>query len=265
MVSLVDAHCHLDADELAPAEEAWARARAVGVDTIVMAGVDPANWAAQREVAARLPGVHTAFGIHPQLVAELDEATAADHLAALARELATHRPVALGELGIDRLTEARKATLGLQVEIFRAQLRLAIAHDLPLVLHILRADAPALAVLTAEGIPRAGGMVHSFSGSADFARRLVALGLHVSFCGTLTFPQSRRLREAALAVPEERLLVETDSPDQTPEPERAALRGRSNRPEHLPSVVRALADVRGWSFERAAATTRENARRLFRI
>jgi len=265
MSALLDAHCHLDADELAPAEAAWARARAAGVETIIMAGVEPTNWVAQRALAARLPGAHAVFGLHPQLVAELDEATVADHLAALARALVAHRPVALGELGLDRLTAASKAALGLQIEAFRAQLRLAIAHDLPLVLHLLRADEPALAVLAAEGIPRAGGFVHSFSGSADFAKRLVALGLHVSFAGTLTFPQSRRLREAARAVPEERLLVETDSPDQTPEPERATARGRANEPSNLPSVVRALAAIRGWSFERAAELTTANGKRLLRL
>lgn len=258
---MIDSHCHLDADELAPADVTAAEARARGVSAIVMAGVDPANWAAQRELAARLPDVYPVFGLHPQLVAELSEREVDDGLAALERALAESRPVALGELGLDRFTEARKASLPLQERAFREQLRLARRANLPLVLHLLRADDLALRILAEEGVPEAGGVVHSFSGSADFARKVVRIGLCVSFCGSLTRPQSRRLREAALAVPEDRLLVETDSPDQAPE----GHRGEVNRPALLPEIVKVLADLRGWTTDEAAAITARNARRLFAL
>ena len=141
----------------------------------------------------------------------------------------------------------------------RAQLQLARALALPVVLHLLRADEPALRILRSEDLPPAGGLVHSFSGSREFAKLLVDLGLSLSFCGTLTFPQSRRLREAATWVPEDRVLIETDSPYQAPE----GHRGHANRPAHLPEVARALAALRGWSPEEAGARTAANARRLF--
>lgn len=257
---LIDAHCHLDSDRLGAAPEvAVADARAAGVSHIVMAGVDPRGWAEQRALAARIAGLSTVFGIHPQIVPGLSRATLDDMLAQLARELAVHRPVALGETGLDRLTADTKAALPMQEALFREQLGLAKRFELPVVLHLLRADEPALAILREVGVPAAGGLVHSFSGSADFARKLVALGLHISFAGTLTFPQSRRLREAAAVVPDERLVVETDTPDQPPVPHR----GETNRPALLPRVVDALAAVRGRPVEAIAQLTAANTRRLF--
>jgi TatD DNase family protein len=257
---VIDAHCHLDSDRLGVLPEvALEEAHAAGVEALVMAGVEPAGWAAQRALAARFPEVHPVFGIHPQLVAELSAPALDEMLGALERELSRHRPVALGETGLDRLSPATKAAIDLQLAAFREQLRLARRFELPVVLHLLRADEAALKVLSEEPLPAAGGVVHSFSGSAELARKLVGLGLHLSFSGPLTFPQSRRLREAAAAVPLERLLVETDAPDQTPEPHR----GEKNRPALLPYVVRALAAVRGLSFEEVARLTADNTRRLF--
>lgn len=256
--AMIDAHCHLDDPGLVP-ERVVAEARAVGVSDIVMAGVDATGWRAQRALAERFAGVHTVFGIHPQVVpAVACEALEAAYVA-LEQAIVAARPVALGETGLDRLSPATKSSYDTQVLAFREQLRLARRFELPVVLHLLRADEGALRILKEEKLPAAGGVVHSFSGSADFARQLLALGLHLSFAGTLTFPQSRRLREAAAACPRDRLLVETDTPDQTPVPHR----GERNRPALLPLVVEALAAVRGWSGAETAAITADNARRLF--
>lgn len=259
---MIDAHCHLDSERLgAPVDEVVAEARAAGVSAIVMAGVDPAGWRRQRAIAARHAGVHPVFGIHPQVVPELGCERLEEAYVALEEMIVRERPVALGELGLDRLSEATKAALPRQIDVFREQLRMARRFELPVVLHLLRADEPALEVLREEGLPAAGGVVHSFSGSAEFARRLLALGLHLSFSGTLTFTQSRRLREAAAIAPRDRVLVETDAPDQSPEP----VRGRPNRPAHLGYVVEALARVRGWSVAETAEVTADNARRLFAL
>ncbi len=269
MAGLIDAHCHLDSERLdASADALIAEARAVGVDAIVMAGVDSASIAAQAAIEARHPGVvFRVLGLHPQMIPCLSDDAVAAELRALEDALAASRPVALGETGLDALTPETRAALPRQRDAFRAQLALARAADLPVVLHLLRADADALAVLKADGLPRAGGVVHAFSGSAEFARALVRLGLHLSFCGTLTLPTSRRIREAALAFPAERLLVETDSPDQTPWPARpegpeGRRRPTPNRPAFLPHVARALAETRGLTFDGVAALTAANARRL---
>lgn len=267
---LVDAHCHLDSDRLdAGADDLITEARQAGVGAIVMAGVDAASVQGQAELEARHPGVvFRVLGLHPQVIPTLSDAGIDAELKALEAALTAARPVALGETGLDALTPETRADLPRQRRVFRAQLGLARTLDLPVVLHLLRADADALAILRADGLPRAGGLVHAFSGSAEFARALSRLGLHISFCGTLTLPTSRRLREAARMLPDEQLLVETDSPDQTPFPARPVdadgrRRAVPNRPAYLPHVVKALADVRGVAFDEAARITSENARRLF--
>lgn len=256
---LVDAHCHLDSERLGrPVDEVVAEARAVGVERFVMAGVDPEGWRRQAGLARRFEGLFPVFGIHPQLVPEISEADVEEMLGELSGALRGDygiRPVALGELGFDRLTEASRAAMPLQEMAFREQLRLAKRHDLPVVLHLLRSDEPALRVLREEGLPSRGGLVHSFSGAREFARALVKLGLHVSFSGSLARPQSRRLREAAVEVPRERLLIETDTPDQSPPP----FQREPSRPAMLPYVLAALAVARGEPIEELARVTTQNA------
>lgn len=259
---LVDAHCHLDSERLGrPVEAVLDEARAAGVERFVMAGVDPDGWRSQVALARRFEQVYPVFGIHPQLVPELSASDVESMLVELDSALRGDfgiRPVALGELGFDRLTEASRAAMPLQEVAFREQLRLAKRHDLPVVLHLLRSDEPALRVLREEGLPVRGGLVHSFSGAREFARALVRLGLHVSFCGSLARPQSRRLREAVLEVPRERLLIETDTPDQSPPP----FQHEPSRPAMLPYVLAALAEARGEPAEELARVTTQNACRL---
>jgi TatD DNase family protein len=264
---MVDAHCHLSSTRLdAPPETLVAEALAAGVGDIVMAGVDPACWARQQVIAEAFPRrVHPVFGLHPQVIPDLDEGGVAAALGELEALLGRVRPVAVGETGLDRLTAEADAALPLQEVAFAAQLGLARRFDLPVVLHLLRAEAPSLALLRRHGVPPRGGVVHSFSGAAPFARALVDLGLHVSFCGTLTLPQSRRLREAARAVPPDRLLVETDAPDQLPWSARGDGPRRPNRPACLPLVVEALAEALGAPAAAVAELTAENARRLFSL
>ena len=264
LAGLVDAHVHLDSDRLgAPVDDVIAEARAAGVETFVLAGIDPASWADQRRLVARYPGVvHPVFGLHPQRVAELTLDEVHDGLAALETALCEGpRPVALGETGLDAYTPARKATLSLQALSFRAHLDLARRYDLPLVLHLLKAAGPALELLGAAGLPPAGGVVHSFSGPPEVALAYVRLGLHLSLSGALTWPGARRLVAAAAAVPLDRLLIETDSPDQAPHPHR----GEVNRPALLPLIAQALAEVRGISVAEVVRATAANARRLYRL
>lgn len=261
---LVDAHCHLDSGRLgAPVDAVVADARAVGVETFVLAGVGPEEWLAQRALVARYPAVmFPVFGLHPQLVAELSAEQVADGLTALARELAGDAPpVAVGETGLDAYTPERRESLALQEDAFREHLRIATRFDRPVVLHLLKATGRALEILREVGVPPAGGIVHSFGGPPEVAQAYVKLGLHVSFCGTLTFPQSRRLVAAAAALPLDRVLIETDTPDQAPHPHR----GEVNRPALLPLVLAALAAARGEPVEAVAAATADNARRVFRL
>ena len=112
-------------------------------------------------------------------------------------------------------------------------------------------------------MPAAGGVVHSYSGSAELVPAYLDLGLSLSFAGPVTYANASRVCEALRRVPRERLLVETDAPDQTPEPQRG--QGRANEPAFLPAVIAAVATIRGEAAAAVAAYTADNARRLFRL
>ena len=268
---LFDSHCHLHDDRMAAGRvPAMARARAAGVTGWLLAGVDAADWLAQARLAAGDPDVARSYGLHPQKIEAWDDAEIDRQLAILAAALASGAgrdglrlapPHAVGELGLDARTEVSRAALPRQERAFRQQLALARDHDLPIVLHIVRAHADALRILHADGVPRAGGVVHSYSGSAALVADYVALGLSISFAGAITDPRSRRLRAAAGVVPIDRLLIETDAPDQTPFARRPGL----NEPAFLIDVCAALAEIRAEDRDFLAQVTEDNARRLFRL
>jgi TatD DNase family protein len=243
----------------------WRRAQAAGVDGALLAGVEPDGWRVEAELCARLHGVSASYGIHPQIVAELDDAGLATMLGALEDALA--RPpggvaaIAVGEIGLDA-ARGRKPSLALQEKAFAAQLQLARRAKLPVALHVLDAQARALAVVAAAGPLPEGGVVHSYSGPAELVGDWVALGFSISFAGAVANPRAERPRRAALAVPEAWLLVETDAPDQTPQPCQPAVQ---NEPANLVANVAALAQIRGRSAAEIATLTATNARRLLRL
>lgn len=243
----------------AEAPELIARARAAGVSGFMLAGVDPDGWLVEAALARAHAGVDVSYGVHPQLVDEVDDREADRLLAAVRETLARppHPPSAVGEIGLDG-DRGRRASLDRQERVFRAQLALAREYGLPILLHILDAHARALEVLRDSG-PLPGGVVHSYSGSAELLREYLALGFHVSFAGPVTSERARKTRRAAAAVPRERLLVETDAPFQTP----AAYRPSPNEPAFLVAIVAALAQIRGEPAGELAHYTDSNARRLF--
>lgn len=257
------------------------RARAAGVSGVLLAGVDAPGWRDAAVLQARLGDrleMVLAYGVHPEVVGELAAPAGGtsrldEQLTALARaargeplgdgEPPLPRPHAIGELGLDGrdLKPASPDRLAPQERAFRAQLALAREVDLPLVLHVVRAHAQALRILKRDGVPQRGGVVHSYSGSAELAADYLRLGLYISFAGPVTYPEARRVHAAVKAVPSERLLVETDAPTQTPWARRPA----AGEPAFLPDVLQALALHRGQPWTELAAVTEANARRLFHI
>jgi TatD DNase family protein len=257
---VIDTHCHLDDAVFDADRGALLRdARAAGVTDLVVPGVGPANWDAVRALASGERGVHAAFGVHPQLLAEVPAADDDRMLADLESALARGGAIAIGECGLDAPTAARGASLERQVAVLRGHLELARRFGLPVLLHVFHAHEPLAAVLAREQLP-AGGVLHSFSGSAEQVRQLLRFGLHYAFAGPVTYSQARKPLEAVRAVPPDRLLLETDAPDQTPRPHR----GRCE-PAHLADIARAVAHARGTTVEDLDALTSDNARRLFRL
>jgi TatD DNase family protein len=257
---VIDTHCHLDKPEFDPDREAvLARARAAGVTEVVVPAIGPDGWAALAAWAARTPGVHFGLGIHPQLLPELDPAGDDRRLADLEAALARGGAVGVGECGLDGPSAEAGAPLDRQVAVLRGHLRLARRLALPVMLHCLKAHDALLALLEEEPLP-AGGVLHSFSGSADQVRAYLRHGLHFSFAGPVTYERARKPLDAARAVPRDRLLVETDAPDQTPRPHR----GR-NEPAFLPGIAEAVAAALGATPGEVDALTTANARALFRL
>ncbi len=262
---MIDTHCHLDRPEFdADRDAVLARARAAGVSDVVVPAIGPEGWDDLAAWAGATPGVHFGLGVHPQLLPELDPRGDDRLLSDLDAALSRGGAVAVGECGLDGPSAEEgagpfPAPMDRQLALLRGQLALARKHRLPVLLHCLRAHPPLLALLEQEPLPR-GGVLHSYSGGVDLVRPYAALGMTFSFAGPVTYERARKPLEAARVVPRDRLLLETDAPDQTPRPHR----GR-NEPAFLPGIAAALAAALGLPVEELDALTTANARALFAL
>ena len=184
---MIDTHCHLDGPAFdADREAVLARARAVGVTDVVVPAVDPDGWGRLLAVCAGHPGLHAALGIHPQALPGLDPADDDRHLADLESLLGRGGAVAVGECGLDGPSAGAGAPLDRQRSVLRGHLHIARRLGLPVLLHTLRAHDAMREELERDGIP-SGGVLHSFSGSAEQVPPFAALGLHFSFAGPVTY------------------------------------------------------------------------------
>lgn len=253
-----DSHCHLDFEAFdADREAVVGRARAVGIAHVLVPGVSPDQWRRLRELRQRCPEVCVAVGLHPWFIHEVEALD--DALASLDAACEAAEAVAIGETGLDSLVAKRGgASLELQRRAFERHVLVAKEKQLPLILHIVRAHGAALTLLERMG-PLPGGVLHSYSGSAELVPRYARLGLSFGLSGAVTRPGVRRLREAAAVIPDEHLLLETDAPDQAPE---GWTRSR-NEPSALVDVAREVARLRNTEEKTLLDRASANARRLF--
>lgn len=257
--SFFDTHAHLDQEDFdADRGEAIRRAQTAGVG-IVCVAVSADSSQAVVQLAEQYD-LAAAVGIHPNTTAE----AAPGDWARIATLIAHPRVVALGETGLDRYWDF--APLSLQQEYLDRHLRLAQERDLPVILHCREAVTnlmPMLHEAAARGPLR--GVLHAFSGDAAVAAECIDLGLHVSFAGNVTYSNRKfdLLRAAAQAIPDDRLLIETDSPYLVPQ----LFRGKQkrNEPANVIHTAAFLAELRGVPVNELAAYTTANARRLFRM
>ncbi len=254
---MIDTHCHLDLAAFDADRDAMLdRATAAGVTGFLVPGIRPNTWDALVALGVReaARGVRVALGFHPQIVPELDAGErGGDRVARLCAAIEASGAVAVGECGLDGGTGERE----LQEALFADHIRAARALRRPLVIHVLRAHDAALRILRAERVGEVGGVLHSYSGGAALVPVYAALDLAFSFAGPIAYPNARRPIEAAHAVPDGALLVETDAPDQTPH------HGQRNEPAFLPAIVAAVAAARGTDATAIAALTTANARSRF--
>ncbi len=250
----VDTHCHLDHPSLfARLPDVLADAGDSEVTEIIIPGVAPSGWKTILSIAGSRKGVHAAFGLHPMLAGlycdkileELDRYAA--------------QAVAIGEIGLDyAITGVPKNQ---QIEAFRGQLGLAVKNGLPVLVHCRRAFRDALAIMKEENVQQVGGVMHAFSGSYEIASECIKLGLSISISGTVTYRNAIKPVEIAGKLPLDHLLLETDSPDMTPEP----YRGRDNEPAFLVEIARKVAEIKGIDIDEVGEATTRNAVKIFRL
>jgi TatD DNase family protein len=247
---VIDTHAHLDAGDDDPAE-VLRRARAAGVTRVIAVGSGIESCRTALDVADREEGVWVALGIHPHQAGG-DEAGRLDELREL---LSSPRAVAVGETCLDHYRDY--APRDRQRELFEAQLSLAVDVDKPVVIHSRAADSETVAALDGFG----GTVVmHCFS-SPGLLDPALERGWYVSFAGNVTYPNAYDLRAAARAVPDDRVLVETDSPYLSPQPRR----GRPNEPANVVHTVAALAAARQEDVDELAARIDANADAAFAL
>jgi TatD DNase family protein len=251
---LVDTHCHLDLEPLAQSvEDVLGRARAAGVRQCISIGTTVEASRANVELAGRHAGVHAAVGVHPN-----EAGSVTDETVAAIEALAAHpHVVAIGEIGLDHYRT--HADPGRQREALAGFLGIAGRRKLPVIIHCRDAYEPLLRVFRDAGQPDWRGVIHCASGPPEFIQEALVLGFHVSFAGNVTFPNAESLRRLVPLVPDDRLLVETDSPFLAPQP----VRGRVNEPAHVAHTAAFLAQLRGIPVDALSAFTTANARRLF--
>ena len=257
---VIDSHCHLAGPEFAADLDAViSRAREAGLVRclVILAATDDSEVRQATRVVGAWPDVRFAIGVHPHQahVFADDPARAAEVTATQLDRVPAAR--AVGEIGLDYHYDFSPPAV--QQAVFRAQLRLAAARGLPVVIHTREAEADTLRLIDEESQGRLRGVFHCFSGDADAARRALDTGFQLSFPGIVTFPKAAALRDAARQVPQDRLLIETDSPYLAPEP----FRGHRNEPAHVVRVLELLAELRGVDRATLGAALVDNFDRLF--
>jgi TatD DNase family protein len=250
LTGAVDTHCHLFLMEQSPAD-AVSAAWEAGISRMICVGIDPGSSMRSLELAESFKGVFATAGMHPHTASGFDReaGTVIEEL------LADPLVVGVGETGLDYYRKL--SPVEDQQRVFRSHIALSRETGKPLVVHVREAWDDAMRILAEEGAERV--VLHCFSGDAHLADEAAQRGYFLSFAGNVTYPNAERLRGAAAATPEHRLLTETDSPFLTPQ----SIRGRPNHPSNVILVAQALADARGVDLERMVASTASAALHAF--
>jgi len=250
---VIDTHAHLTSNDFrGDLAAVLRRARDAGVRAIITVGYDLASSLASVRLSEVEEDVYAAVGIHPHDARLLDE----EALRTL-EDLAAHpKVVAIGEIGLDfyRNLSPRR----MQERAFRRQIRLALKLGLPVIIHDRDAHRRVIEILKSEKVSH--GVMHCFSGDINVARQALAMGLHISFAGPITYG-GKRIIDILRRIPHERILIETDCPYLAPVP----YRGKRNEPAYVRLVAERLAAILGKSLGEIDAMTETNARTLFNL
>jgi TatD DNase family protein len=256
-MNFVDAHCHLaDLRIFSNVQTVITRAEKSGIRFFLQGGVDPDDWERQLQLQKQFPNVWPCFGLHPYYVADHSEEDCEQALEILTSLIA--KAAALGETGLDFRAHIIKDSYDRQINLFEKQLELARIAEKPVVLHIVQAFEKSIQVLELFGIPKCGGIVHSFNGPGDHAHSYLKLGLHISVGGPAARTNNEKLHQAIAEIPMDRLLLETDSPDQPP----PGIQAGENEPSSLWKVAESVGKIKGMSATEVLDKSSQNLRKL---
>ena len=266
MLKIFDTHAHYYDSRFAREIEGGAEAILSSVmpdpvRAVINVGTSCENSKVAIAQAARYAGMYAAVGIHPgdcHAIADADQAL--HDLESLLQNRTRDKIVAIGEIGLDYYWQEYNGVpmdKQKQAYFFDAQMEMAQRHGLPVLIHDRDAHGDCFETILRH--PKVKGVLHSYSGSAEMARELVKRGWYISFSGTITFKNASKVREAAGAVPKDRLLIETDAPYLAPHPHR----GKTNHSGLLVHTLEALSLLWECTPEQAAEQTYQNAERLF--
>lgn len=249
-----DSHCHFDFAEFDQQRETlWSDCHALGVQQLLIPGIQPSQWNTAYELAELHSGIVTAAGLHPWWVKSATLPSTNDWLNSLQRD----HCVAIGECGLDAAIDT---PLDLQHAVFEAHLKLAVECNMPLIIHVRQTHQQTLQLLKRYR-PPSGGVIHGFTGSKELALSYWEMGFHLGIGGSITYERAHKTREAVKALPLESLLLETDAPDMP----LSGFQGQANSPTRIVSVASVLAELRGETLERIAHDTTQNSQRLFKL
>ena len=253
---LVDSHCHLEYEGLVEDQQAvLERARAAGISAFLNISTRKSEWQKVVGTAEREADVWASVGIHPHEAG----AHAGLDADALRNAIGNPRVIALGETGLDYYYD--KSDRAIQRELFRTHIGVARETGLPVIIHTRDAETDTLEILEDEkGKGDFPALIHCFTASTEFGKRVLELGLTISLSGIVTFKNARELQEIAKEIPSDRLLVETDAPFLAPVPHR----GKTCEPAFTRNTAEFVAALRGESLEDLAANTTRNFFSLFR-
>ena len=252
----VDSHCHLDCIDLSDFDDNFENliqhSIDAGIEHMLCVSINLQKYPGMLDKVRAYPNISVSAGMHP--MADESDVFTVDYLSTLAKD---EKVVAIGETGLDYYYH--KGDTQWQLQRFRSHVQVANEVGKPVIIHTRDAGDDTLMVLREENAEKCGGVIHCFTETQKFAERAMELGFMISISGIVTFRNADSLRAIAKTIPDDRLLIETDSPYLAPVP----YRGKQNQPAYVNKVAETLAEIRATDIEHIAEITRENYYRLF--
>lgn len=253
---IFDTHAHYDDEDFdVDREELLSKMKAAGVSHIVNIGASLESTKRSLELAKQYDFIYAAVGVHPSDTGELNE----ENFAWLSKQCELPKVVAVGEIGLDYYWDEPQRDI--QKECFARQIALGREKKLPLVIHSRDAAQDTIDIMKTEKAEEAGGILHCFSYTKETARTFLDMDFSFGIGGVITFKNAKKLKEAVEYIPMDRIVIETDCPYLSPEPNR----GKRNSSLNLPYVIKAIAEIKNLSEEEVLKATYENAKKLYRI